>query len=1314
MAEKTLRPRARPTGLGTKTDRASLRPRSRPDPEKMAGLANVEFRADMDKILSEDPISRLGFDISRMKYEVPEGVNNAFYMGDYPLEDGMHGEVHSGKVLSFEPDTVSYGPDVGSSKDVIAHETRHRGLALLRDMLNEDPKFFKKKYGIEAANLLDEEKFGEELLVELFDDPDAEFIAPTTGETKKLESTISQIDTEFLRESDKRGFLPLDSKLATNANAKVINKGIAGLRFAAQDMLRKMGEPKGYSSTDISASPIVKPRKKEEAIEEENFFKKFFKRLGFDEGGLVEDTEEYGFTSQMSDLGMGFSSPDIPTETTEPSKQEQFSTALKGRPGFRSLEEAKGQVSKEELVDGLNYTAEMLVPFYEAGGNMVNVVSEYSKPEEERDYDYIKEELGKAGSSAAIEAGMLLLGGAAIKYGSKGIKALGNKIKQYEIDPNTTSMLGTGAIKKKSEEMVSVFPKPERMFPEGQRPKGGDYLNPATGEVLSGRNVSSANIKINPDGKPSFKVSNDNVESVGSVGKGKTQIKTNLFKKKAGWKWSSAPEGMEDIGTLISVENKGKHFYTIETDFSKGVNLKKYPNSPTEPRLRPTVIGELELGPQIGSISVRGKEHPVYQSIRTFNEGGTVMKDQMQLAFAFGGDVEIDAESGNSVPPGSTPKEVRDDIPAMLSEGEYVVPADVVRYYGVKFFEDLREEAKEDFAQMEAEGRIGGEPVREDDDDLTEDEMALLQEVMTMSEGGTVRGMSDGGDVGQKDAFGNPIGNSPSVPTPVQSTPLLQPVNITDPNIYGLNKAPTDFPTTSVPIVSPTPTPTPTEPDTQTGMKTVFYIHKDGRRISVLMLNGRPISSVPDDFNDFVEDTPENRESLYGPSVEDTLPETVAETAPKDSGKDKRDVPEVSVKRFDMTTPEGLSEAYKDSGVDVKDTYGAARKALDDAIKIPKAAGVVAGLVSTPIGLGLGIINTTSQLKAVSKAQANKLMAEFLGKEEEAKKIETDINNFVKAAGGAVDFLDEIAAPGTARFNNARQAALSMEGPEESAIFYDELTEAGKKNVNEYLLETSPGYKGATIGEDGIIRRESGAVDTSLRPRTRPDGISPAAKTESVSGVEAAKAAKAAKAELIKNDPSGDRERAIRDSENRGYTGSTVGGIATGNIAGAGQVQGVKADSSGKVVKNDEGKTVFVDSSGNEYVKDFLGKKTTPTGGSYDGPGDADKGGSAGSSGGGCFLTTAIVDRRGEADDGPTLTKLRNFRDTYMAAIPSDVEEYYHVAPQIVASIPEDHKDWNWIGTQIDKSVEFIDNNLLDDAYKTYKAMVNKLKKDWL
>jgi hypothetical protein len=76
-----------------------------------------------------------------------------------------------------------------------------------------------------------------------------------------------------------------------------------------------------------------------------------------------------------------------------------------------------------------------------------------------------------------------------------------------------------------------------------------------------------------------------------------------------------------------------------------------------------------------------------------FAEGGLTMKDQMEMAFMQEGGLkddgmDIDPVSGNEVPPGSMAREVRDDIPAQLSEGEYVVPADVVQYYGVKFFEE--------------------------------------------------------------------------------------------------------------------------------------------------------------------------------------------------------------------------------------------------------------------------------------------------------------------------------------------------------------------------------------------------------------------------------------------------------------------------------------------------------------------------------------------------------------------------------------------------------------------------------------------------
>ena len=133
--------------------------------------------------------------------------------------------------------------------------------------------------------------------------------------------------------------------------------------------------------------------------------------------------------------------------------------------------------------------------------------------------------------------------------------------------------------------------------------------------------------------------------------------------------------------------------------------------------------------------------------------------EQTRMAFALGGSVEdVDPVSGNEVPTGSLPEEVRDDIPAQLSEGEYVVPADVVRFYGVKFFEDLRTQAKQGFAEMEANGRIGGEPIQPEGMEMVEPEdedfpfdiselqtVAVDQPMVNMKDGGYLKGYNEGG-----------------------------------------------------------------------------------------------------------------------------------------------------------------------------------------------------------------------------------------------------------------------------------------------------------------------------------------------------------------------------------------------------------------------------------------------------------------------------------------------------------------------------------------------------------------------------------------
>ena len=79
-----------------------------------------------------------------------------------------------------------------------------------------------------------------------------------------------------------------------------------------------------------------------------------------------------------------------------------------------------------------------------------------------------------------------------------------------------------------------------------------------------------------------------------------------------------------------------------------------------------------------------------------FSEGG--LKDEGNT---------VDPVSGNDVPPGATQEEVRDDIPAQLSEGEFVFPADVVRYIGLEKLMMMRQEAKAGLARMEEMGQMG-------------------------------------------------------------------------------------------------------------------------------------------------------------------------------------------------------------------------------------------------------------------------------------------------------------------------------------------------------------------------------------------------------------------------------------------------------------------------------------------------------------------------------------------------------------------------------------------------------------------------------
>ena len=128
------------------------------------------------------------------------------------------------------------------------------------------------------------------------------------------------------------------------------------------------------------------------------------------------------------------------------------------------------------------------------------------------------------------------------------------------------------------------------------------------------------------------------------------------------------------------------------------------------------------------------------------------MKEQMEKAFMQDGGLQdeggtIDKESGNEVPSGSLKKEVRDDIPAMLSEGEFVFPADVVRFIGLNKLMQMRQEAKMGLKLMEKMGQMGNSEEAEIPDDLPfgvtdiivmEDKDSKNEKEKEMSEGGVL------------------------------------------------------------------------------------------------------------------------------------------------------------------------------------------------------------------------------------------------------------------------------------------------------------------------------------------------------------------------------------------------------------------------------------------------------------------------------------------------------------------------------------------------------------------------------------------------
>jgi len=177
------------------------------------------------------------------------------------------------------------------------------------------------------------------------------------------------------------------------------------------------------------------------------------------------------------------------------------------------------------------------------------------------------------------------------------------------------------------------------------------------------------------------------------------------------------------------------------------------------------------------------------KQMEMFEDGG--LKDEGGM---------IDEVSGNDVPSGSTREEVRDDIPAQLSEGEFVFPADVVRYIGLSKLMELRQEAKQGLKQMEAMGQMGNSDEATMPDDLPFDETDLdMEDELEYNRGGVIEAqqgtyVAPTVPTGSQPLGTNPMGNPMGVPQQVadgvsgstQGTPYVPNVG----KMYGAGATP--------------------------------------------------------------------------------------------------------------------------------------------------------------------------------------------------------------------------------------------------------------------------------------------------------------------------------------------------------------------------------------------------------------------------------------------------------------------------------------------------------------------------------------------
>ena len=431
------------------------------------------------------------------------------------------------------------------------------------------------------------------------------------------------------------------------------------------------------------------------------------------------------------------------------------------------------------------------------------------------------------------------------------------KVSKKEAEKLVAAGVTSEAIKRRGNQFYVKRRAEDQVFAEVEMADDVDYQS-----MLAKEGRSDINDRVPKGG--SYRYSDGQADSDQWVVGGDMRVNRELSREEA--RKLQEELGVKDLPYRDEVESiLGRQFKFNEGGLAMLQGVDDYMLSQTDPE---KMMRSKELNMNKGGIA---------QQMELFDDGG--LKDE-------GG--TIDPISGNEVPSGSTQEEVRDDIPAQLSEGEFVFPADVVRFIGLEKLMMLRQEAKAGLQRMEDMGQMGNSEEAILPDNIPFDISDLDMEddgVVDFAQGGVVQaqqgtfvqpGMSTIGGF-QPSQFTNiptmtpSVTQTPNIPTAPYQPPMQQATPIAmqglpntglDTSKLGFNVGPPDE------------------------FKT--FKNESGQEIQVPFKGGKvhPTFTVPQGFTE--------KKDEAKPKEETKVESTVTQTRPQEEGESKDSTPEFS------------------------------------------------------------------------------------------------------------------------------------------------------------------------------------------------------------------------------------------------------------------------------------------------------------------------------------------------------------------------------------------------------------------------------------